>query len=169
VNQKLIISCPVIGAELTKSVYPYLPSTPEELADAAAKAVEAGASIIHLHVRDEEGKPTQRVDVFQDVTERIKKKVDCIMQYSTGGAVGTPLEKRCAPLVLKPEMGTLSMGTVNFGPEIFENSEATIIGIAKHLQEKWRMAELEHDYGHMDTLTAMKKVLFRPTITLILS
>ncbi len=149
----LIISCAIVGAELTREIYPHLPLTPEEIADAAAEAVEAGATVIHLHVRDEEGKPTQRVDVFQEVSEHIRKRCDCILQYSTGGAVGTPLEERSAPLVLKPEMATLSMGTMNFGSEVYENTVHTIETIAERIQENSIMAELEiFDYGMMDTM-----------------
>lgn len=152
-SNPLIISCPVIGAELTKETYPYLPSTPEELANAAHEAVKAGASIIHLHVRDEEGKPSQRVDIFDNVSKLIKNRCDCILQYSTGGAVGTAVEKRCAPLSLKPEMGTLSMGTMNFGPDVFENTEHIIKTIAKSLQENACLAELEvFDYGMMEAV-----------------
>lgn len=154
----LIISCPVVGAELTRETYPHLPLTPDEIADAAAGAVKAGATIIHLHVRDEEGKPSQRVDIFETVSKKIRERCDCILQYSTGGAVGTPVEKRCAPLSLKPEMGTLSMGTMNFGPDIFENSEGTILQIAAELQKNDVMPELEvFDYGMMDTVERMLK------------
>ncbi len=131
----LIISCAIVGAELTREVYPLLPLTPNELAISAAEAVEAGASVIHLHVRDEDGKPTQRVDVFEEVTEQIRKRCDCILQYSTGGAVGTPLEQRYAPLALKPEMATLSMGTMNFGSEIYENTNHTIDTIAGTIRD----------------------------------
>ena len=84
----LIITCPVVGAELSKEDYPHLPTTPEEIAESARGAVEAGASIIHLHVRDERGKPSQRVDIFGEVTEKIRHRCECIIQYSTGGAVG---------------------------------------------------------------------------------
>ena len=66
----LIITCAVVGAELTKEDYPYLPTTPKEIAESARGAVEAGASIIHLHVRDEQEKPSQRVDIFREVTKK---------------------------------------------------------------------------------------------------
>ncbi|MBW7874666.1 MAG: 3-keto-5-aminohexanoate cleavage protein [Candidatus Cloacimonetes bacterium] len=152
-NQPLIISCPIVGAELTRETYPNLPLTPEELAIEAEASVKAGASIIHLHVRDEEGKPSQRVDLFEKTSRLIHERVDCILQYSTGGAVGTPLSERLAPLKLKPEMGTLSMGTLNFGSDVFENTEEIIRGISAGLQEYGCMAELEiFDAGMMDTL-----------------
>lgn len=150
-NKPLIISCPVVGAELTREIYPPLPLTPDEIADAAAGVVAAGASIIHLHVRDEEGKPTQRVDVFETVTKKIRERCDCILQYSTGGAVGTPLEERCAPVALKPDMATLSMGTMNFGSEIYENTENTILTIGKTIADNGVMAELEiFDFGMVE-------------------
>ena len=106
---ELIISCPVVGAELTKETHPFLPTTPDEIAESVEGAVKAGASIIHLHVRDEQGRPSQRVDIFETVTKKIRERCECILQYSTGGAVGTPVEDRCAPLKLKPEMATLSI------------------------------------------------------------
>jgi 3-keto-5-aminohexanoate cleavage enzyme len=154
----LIITCAVVGSELTKEDYPYLPTTPEEIAEAARGAVEAGASIVHLHVRDEQGEPSQRVDIFQDVTEKIRQRCSCIIQYSTGGAVGTPLDQRCAPLKLKPDMATLSMGTMNFGPHVFENSQETILTIATAIQKNGVMPELEiYDYGMMDTVDVFLK------------
>jgi 3-keto-5-aminohexanoate cleavage enzyme len=152
-SNPLIITCPVVGAELTKEHYPYLPITPEEVAESARGAVEAGASIIHLHVRDEEGKPSQRVDIFQEVTKKIRERCECIIEYSTGGAVGTPLEDRYAPLKLKPEMASLNMGTMNFGADIFENSEHTILAICRAIQENNIMPDLEvYDFGMMDTI-----------------
>lgn len=159
----LIISAPIVGAEHTKETYPQLPVTPDEIAQAAEEAVKAGASIIHLHVRDEEGKPTQRVDVFEEVTKKIKERCDCILQYSTGGAVGTPVEERVAPLSLKPEMGTLSMGTMNFGSDVFENTEETIIRISENLQKYRAMAELEiFDYGMLETVARFMKKGYLP-------
>ncbi len=162
-NSPLIISCAVIGAELTKEVYPHLPLTPDEIAIESEKAVNAGASIIHLHVRDKKGNPSQEVEIFKEVTEKIKKRCDCIIQYSTGGAVGTPLEKRYEPLQLKPEMATLSMGTMNFGSEIYENSENTIKTISKEIQKNGVMAELEiFDFGMMEATDRLLKKGFLP-------
>jgi 3-keto-5-aminohexanoate cleavage enzyme len=162
-NKPLVITCAVVGAELTEKDYPYLPNTPKKIAESASGAVAAGASIVHLHVRDEHGRPTQRVDIFADVTEKIRRRCDCIIQYSTGGAVGTPLDERCAPLKLRPDMASLSMGTMNFGPDVFENSENTIRTIARALQENGVMPELEiFDYGMLDTVDRFLKKSFIP-------
>ncbi len=150
---ELIISCPIVGAEHTKDSYPYLPTTPDELAQVSEEAVKSGASIIHLHVRDKDGKPSQNIEIFKEVTDKIKKRCDCIIQYSTGGAVGTPVKDRCAPLSLKPEMGTLSMGTMNFGDEVYENDDHIITSIAKALGENGVMPELEiFDYGMIEAM-----------------
>jgi 3-keto-5-aminohexanoate cleavage enzyme len=160
---KLIITCAVVGAELTREIYPDLPITPKEIAKSACKAVSAGASIIHLHVRDEQGQPSQRVDIFEEVTQRIKNHCDCIVQYSTGGAVGTSVEERCAPLALKPEMATLSMGTLNFGDEIFENTKSTICAISESIQKNGVMAELEiFDAGMLDSVESYIQNKFIP-------
>ncbi len=156
INKELIITCAVVGAELNREIYPYLPVTPDEIAIAAEEAVNAGASIIHLHVRDENGFPTQNVDVFEEVTSKIKNRCDCIIQYSTGGAVGTSLVERSAPLILKPEMATLTMGTMNFGADIFENSLPTIEHLLKVMNDNSVMPEVEiFDCGMMETLEEM--------------
>ncbi|MCF6281683.1 MAG: 3-keto-5-aminohexanoate cleavage protein [Candidatus Polarisedimenticolaceae bacterium] len=148
----LIITCAVVGAELSRQDTPHLPITPQEIAQSAIEAVAAGASIIHLHVRDKKGLPSQESNIFRQVSELIKQECDCILQYSTGGAVGTPVEARCAPLKLKPEMATLSMGSMNFGREIFENSEQTICTIAKTLQQYGVVPELEiFDAGMLES------------------
>ena len=152
-NNPLIITCAIVGAELTRDDTPYLPLTPEELVLASVQAIESGASVIHLHVRDEAGRPSQSVEIFEEVTEKIRRRCDCIIQYSTGGAVGTPLNERAAPLVLKPDMASLSMGTMNFAKEIFENSENTICQLAGIMKKKGIVPELEiFDLGMVDTM-----------------
>ncbi len=149
----LIISCAIVGAELNRDVYPPLPLTPKEIGEAAEEAVDAGAAVIHLHVRDKKGNPSQSLEIFRKASEQIRDRCDCILQYSTGGAVGTPLAERCEPLALKPEMATLSMGTMNFGPEIYENSEKTITAISGKIQEHGIMPELEiFDYGMLESV-----------------
>ena len=154
----VILTCPIVGAELTREIYPNLPLSPEELAEAARGACEAGASIIHLHVRDEHGHPTQRIEIFEETTRKIRDRCDCIIQFSTGGAVGTPLGERLAPLDLLPDMATLSMGTMNFSGDIFENREETIIALAQKMKDLSITPELEiFDYGMMDTVDRFLK------------
>lgn len=163
-DNPLIITCAVTGAELTKKEHPRLPVTPEEIVQAAVEAAKAGAAIIHLHVRDDAGRPTQHPEVFARVTEGIRKQSDCIIQYSTGGAAGTPIARRIAPLHIRPDMATLSLGTLNFGRDIFENSEATIHAIYNEIRKFHIYPEMEiFDMGMMDTLNRLcRKTIVTP-------
>ncbi len=117
----LIITVAGIGAELTRAEQPNLPISPEEVARDAAECAEAGASIYHLHVRDDRGRPTMDVDRFRAVRDAIAGQTDVIVQFTTGGAIGDPEEARMAPLDLSPEMASLTTGSVNFGDEVFWN------------------------------------------------
>ncbi len=141
--EKLIITCALSGAEINKKDNPNLPVTPEELAREAEQAVAAGASIIHLHVRKEDGTPTMDPEIFGRARDLIAEKTDAIIQFSTGGAVGMPLEERIAPLDLQPEMATLTTGTVNFGREVFYNPPPYIEALATRMQEKGVKPEIE--------------------------
>jgi len=119
---KMVITCAVTGAETTKEQNPNLPVTPAEIADAAAEARLAGAAIVHLHVRDEKGNPTQSVEVFKEAISLIRKKSDVVIEITTGGAVGMTPEERLAPISLEPEMASLDCGTVNFGNDYIVNT-----------------------------------------------
>ena len=110
-----------MGAELTTEQQPNLPVTPESLARDAIECADAGASIYHLHVRDEAGRPTMEVERFREALGAISDATDLIVQFTTGGAVGDADDARVAPLELRPEMATLTTGSVNFGDEVFLN------------------------------------------------
>jgi 3-keto-5-aminohexanoate cleavage enzyme len=120
--EKVVITCAVSGAETTREQNPNLPITPQEISAAAVEAYHAGASILHLHVRDTEGQPTQDVEVFRTVMELVRQKCDMVIEVSTGGALGMDMEERMQPLALDPEMATLDCGTVNFGDGYFVNT-----------------------------------------------
>lgn len=142
--QKLIITAAVQGAEVTKQQNPNLPVTPEELAQSSYEAYQAGAAIIHLHVRDENGNPTQDRAVFAEAMRLICEKCpDVIIQPSTGGAVGMSWEERAQPLELCPEMATLTAGTVNFGGDVFYNPPAYIERFAVRMKELGIKPEIE--------------------------
>lgn len=143
--EKLIITCAITGAEVTKEDNPYVPYTIKEIADEAYNAYAAGASIIHLHVRDDLGNPTQNVKRFDEAMNAIKEKCpDVIIQPSTGGAVGMSNDERLQPIYLNPEMCTLDCGSVNFGgDEVFINSENDVIYFAEKIYEKGILPELE--------------------------
>lgn len=117
----LIVTVAGVGAELTREQQPNLPLTPEEIAEDAARCREAGASIYHLHVRDASGEPTMDVGTYEAALEAIHSATDLIVQFSSGGSVHDTEEQRIAPLELRPEMASLTTGTVNFGDEVFSN------------------------------------------------
>ena len=113
---KVIITCAVTGAIHTPSMSDYLPITPKEIAEQSIAAAEAGASIIHLHARDpENGQPTPDPKVFMQFLPIIKQSTDAVINITTGGGLGMTLDERlAAPLLAKPEMCSLNMGSMNF-------------------------------------------------------
>ena len=152
---KLIISACICGAEVTKEQNPNVPYTVAEIQKEAKSAYDAGAALIHLHVRWDDGTPTQDTGRFQECIDAIREVCpDVIIQPSTGGAVGmTDLERLASTEVVPtPEMATLDCGTCNFGgDEIFVNTDNTIINFAKILQERGIKPELEvFDKGMID-------------------
>ncbi|HRH85235.1 MAG TPA: 3-keto-5-aminohexanoate cleavage protein [Rubrivivax sp.] len=116
-QRKIIITCAVTGAIHTPSMSPYLPVTAQEIADAAVGAAEAGAAIIHLHARDPvTGKPDQRPEAFVPFLKDIKVRCDAVVNLTTGGSPYMTVQERMQPAkVLKPEVASMNMGTMNFG------------------------------------------------------
>lgn len=156
--EPLIITAALTGAEVTRKQTPYLPLTPEEIADAAYACWQAGASILHLHARDEQGRATQDRGVYQQIIELIKERCDIIVQVSTGGAVGMTAEERLQPVTLSPEMATLSLGTVNFGDGVFLNTPQDIEAFAKAMIQHGVRPELEiFEVGMITTALRLAK------------
>lgn len=143
--EKLIITAAICGAEVLKEHNPAVPYTVAEMVREAKSAYDAGASIIHLHVRYDDGTPTQDKERFRVIIDAIKEVCpDVIIQPSTGGAVGMTNDERLQPTELSPEMATLDCGTLNFGgDEIFENTENTIKYFGKRMIERGIKPELE--------------------------
>jgi uncharacterized protein (DUF849 family) len=112
-----IITCAPTGAIHTPSMSPYLPVTPEEIAAESLAAAEAGAAIVHLHVRDpENGRPIQDPGLFRDVLAIIGQSSDVVINLTTGGSPHMTVDERMKPAVeLAPELASLNMGTMNFG------------------------------------------------------
>lgn len=149
---KLIITAALTGAEATRAQQPNLPLTPEEIGLAAAECAAAGAAIVHVHGRLADGTPTQDKEVYRQIMAEVKKRCDIIVQVSTGGAVGMSSQERLAPVTLRPEMATLSMGTVNFGDDVFMNHPADMEVFAREIQAQGVKAELEiFDSGMLTT------------------
>lgn len=146
----VVLTAALVGAELTRERTKYLPFTPDEVADEAARCREAGAAVVHLHVRDDQGANTQSGERFAQVIEAIRRKCDCIVQPSTGGAVGMSIEERTGALACRPEMATLNCGTINFGDDVFVNSRRDIRKLAAAIREAGAVPELEcYEVGHV--------------------
>ena len=117
-NRKVVITCAVTGAIHTPSMSPHIPITPQEIADAAIEAAEAGAAVVHLHARDPKtGKPDQSPEAFAPFLKVIKQRSNCVINITTGGAPTMTVEERVRPAAtFKPEVASLNMGSMNFGP-----------------------------------------------------
>lgn len=116
-SNKVIITCAVTGAIHTPTMSPHLPVTPEEIADAAIGAAEAGAAIVHLHARNPvTGQPDQTPEAFAPFLKVIKQRSDCVINITTGGAPTMTVAERVRPAATyKPEVASLNMGSMNFG------------------------------------------------------
>ena len=157
--EKLIITAAICGAEVTKAQNEAVPYTVEEMVREAKSAYEAGAAILHIHVRYDDGTPTQDRERFRVVMDAIRAELpDVIMIPSTGGAVGMSPEERLQATELFPEMATLDCGTCNFGDEIFDNTMPTMRAFGKRMIENGIKPEYEcFEMGHLDTILTMAK------------
>ena len=135
---KVIITCAVTGSIHTPTMSPYLPVTPDEVAEQAIGAAEAGAAILHLHARDpKDGRPTPDPAVFMQFLPRIKQASKAVINITTGGGHKMTLEERlAAPLKASPEMCSLNMGSMNFGLY-------PMLGRYKEFKHDWERPYLE--------------------------
>lgn len=155
--EKLIITAAICGAEVTKDHNPNVPYSIREIGKEAESSYKEGASIIHLHVREDDGTPTQSKERFQEAIIEIRKRCpDVIILPSTGGAVGMSAEERLQSIYVKPtpEMATLDCGTMNFGgDEIFVNTESMIKEFAQKMYSLNIKPEFEcFDIGMINTI-----------------
>ena len=157
--EKLIITAAICGAEVTKAQNEFVPYTVEEMVAEARRAHDAGAAILHIHVREDDGTPTQDRERFRVIMDAIRAELpDVIMIPSTGGAVGMSPEERLQATELFPEMATLDCGTCNFGDEIFDNTMPTMRAFGKRMIENHIKPEYEcFEMGHLDTILTMAK------------
>ncbi|WP_224242725.1 3-keto-5-aminohexanoate cleavage enzyme [Hyalangium gracile] len=158
----MVITAAMVGAETTREQTPYLPITAEEIAEDAVKCREAGAAMVHLHVRTADGKPSQDAELFRAAIRAIRKRTDVLIQTSTGGAVGMTVDERCGPLTLtgedRPDMATLTTGTVNFGQDVFWNPRPLVRDIARRIRALGLKPEIEcFDVGMIDEASILAK------------
>lgn len=146
-----MITVAPVGAEVMPTQTPHLPVTPDQLGETAARCRAAGASIIHVHARNDDGTNTAAVERFAALAEAVRARSDLIVQFTTGGAIGMSAAERTGPLCLRPEMATLTCGSVNFGEAIFANDFPLMRAILADMERYGVRPELEiFDAGHLD-------------------
>jgi uncharacterized protein (DUF849 family) len=148
-----LITVAPTGAESAKSDVPALPVTLAELVLAAKECQAVGASVIHVHIRDDEARPSLDPARLRDTVAALRESTDLIVQLSTGGAVTDPEDARLAVLDAGPEMASCTMGTVNFGDDVFLNRWLFVVDLHTRMQERGVVPEYEiFDLGHLAAL-----------------
>ena len=144
--EKLIITVGITGSRITREQTPYIPITPKEIAQSGIEAWRAGASILHIHVRDSEtGLGTQDISIFKEVVDRIRYEADAILCLTTSGIPGRnlPIVDRLQPLFLNPELVSFDAGSINMGENVFLNPKEFLDALAKETLAKGIKPELE--------------------------
>ncbi|HEV2263296.1 MAG TPA: 3-keto-5-aminohexanoate cleavage protein [Stellaceae bacterium] len=153
---KVVITCAVTGSIHTPTMSPHLPLTPDQVAEQAIGAAEAGAAILHLHARDpKDGKPTPDPAVFMQFLPRIKQACDAVVNITTGGGHNMTVDERlAAPLKASPEMCSLNMGSMNFGLYPMLNRY-------KEFKYEWepKYLEMTRDFIFKNTFKDIERVL----------
>lgn len=148
--EPVVITVAPTGAEVTRADNPALPHTPAEIAAAAIACAEVGASIVHIHVREEDGSPSARPELFAETVERVRAASRMVTMVSTGGAVWMPMADRMAGLTANPDLSGVETGSMNFGEEPF----VTVPGDARLVVERAGAAGIgleaeAFDVGHV--------------------
>ena len=149
----LLITVAPTGAESAKADVPDLPTTIEELVETAVRCEAAGAAMIHLHIRDAEHQPTLDTGRLKEAVDAVRGATSLIVQLSTGGSVHDPLEQRLKVLDAEPDSCSLTMGTTNFGDDVFMNPWPFVSELYQLAQEREVVPEFElFDLGHVHAL-----------------
>ncbi len=150
---RLLITVAPTGAESAKSDVPNLPTTPEEIAATARECEAAGAGMIHLHVRDHDHQPTLDLGLLREWVAAVRDASDLVVQLSTGGSVHDPLDQRLRVLDAEPDSCSLTMGTTNFGDDVFSNPWPFVCELYQLSQEREIVPEFElFDLGQVHAL-----------------
>jgi 3-keto-5-aminohexanoate cleavage enzyme len=146
-----VITCALTGPIATKHDNPNLPTTPEEIADAARGAYEAGAAVVHVHLRDEQGRPTADVEIAKRTVGLIEDACPALVQLSTGVGLDVPFEERERLVDARPRMASLNPCSMSFADGEFRNPPLGVRRLAARMQELGIQPELEiYDTGHLD-------------------
>lgn len=158
--EKLIITAAITGSRTTREIAPYIPITPDEISQSAIECWQAGASIVHIHVRDPETSlGSQDVELFRQAVEPLREETDLILCLTTSGIPGRnlPIEERLAPLELVPELASFDAGSINLGGSVFINTPEFLGEAARKMKEKGVKPELEiFDLGMIVTCLRMR-------------
>ncbi|MFZ7132811.1 MAG: 3-keto-5-aminohexanoate cleavage protein [Eubacteriales bacterium] len=142
--KKIIITSALVGSVPQKKDTPYVPITPEEISQDAYECFKVGASVVHVHARDKDGKSVHDLEIFREIHDKIKEKApDLIVQISTGGRAGLTFDSRGKGLLINPEMASLSTGSCNFPKMVYENSPELIKDLAEEMKKRKIKPELE--------------------------
>jgi 3-keto-5-aminohexanoate cleavage enzyme len=148
-----LITVAPTGAESAKSDVPNLPVSVEEIAATARDCRAVGAGVIHIHVRDGEARPTLDLGHVREVVAAVREASDLVVQLSSGGAVTDPFDARLAVLDAAPDAASLTLGTVNFGRDVFSNPWDLIVELHTQMQARGIVPEYEvFDLGQLATL-----------------
>jgi uncharacterized protein (DUF849 family) len=153
---RLLITVAPTGAETAKADCPQLPTTPEEIAQTARECEAAGAGMIHLHVRDAEHRPTLDLPLLKEWVAAVRESSDLVVQLSSGGSVHDPLDQRLKVLDAEPDSCSLTMGTTNFGDDVFSNPWPFVTELYQLSQERQVVPEFElFDLGQVHALARL--------------
>lgn len=154
--QGTLLTLAPTGAESAKSDVPALPVTVEEVVSTARDCQALGAAVLHLHVRGTDTRPTLDLPRVREVVAAVREATDLVVQLSTGGAVTDPAEARLAVLDAEPDAASLSLGTVNFGRDVFYNPWDLIVELHTQMQQRGIVPEYEvFDLGQLATLSRL--------------
>ncbi len=147
-SRKIILNACITGMVPTRELTPYVPLTPEEIAIVADNVIKLGVSVLHIHPRDEDGKPTWRKDIYKDIIGRIRKKhKDVVISVSTSGRLWSDFERRSECLELdgkyKPDLASLTTGSLNFISSASMNDPEMIKKLAQKMMERGIKPEIE--------------------------
>jgi 3-keto-5-aminohexanoate cleavage enzyme len=146
----VVLTVAVTGADVFRTNNPNIPYTPAEIADSSIEAAQAGATVAHLHVREDDGTPSGRPELFQDVIERIRAAGDLLTMVSTGGANDMTIEERSTGLLADPDISGVESGSMNFGDDTFITPPAAGRGIVERALSMGIGLEVEcFDVGHV--------------------
>ncbi|SDP64092.1 3-keto-5-aminohexanoate cleavage enzyme [Klenkia soli] len=151
-----LITLAPTGAESAKADVPALPVSVDEVVATARDCEALGAAVVHLHVRDLDTRPTLDLVRVREVVDAVRESTDLVVQLSSGGAVTDPLPDRVAVLDAEPDAASLSLGTVNFGRDVFSNPWDLIVELHTQMRDRGIVPEYEaFDLGHLATLSRL--------------